>query len=138
MGRSEIVHAIHQSNDLEFSEDQKNERVARLLSRELACALDLNDHLKLAVDALNGRVHSHVANLLRSLLGHLMTHELLLIQRLETLAPGSGSIGDEGRPQQTFWVLYPEEAGDCRAHLEALVAGYARFMRSTSEIATAV
>jgi len=133
-----MLHTANEINFLEYSEEQKRERVAHLLSRELACALDLNDHLKLAVNALDGRAHSNISNLLRSLLGQLMTHELLLIQRLEILAPGSGNVHDHSQGHQKFWVLYPEENRDCRAHLEALVAGYAGFMRSTSEIATTV
>ena len=114
------------------------DQLISLLTRELTLARDLQVHLRRASRAFQGRVHSRVANLPLYLQRDLLAQERLLARRLESLSRGRAVVPGPATEQQVFWALFPEDGADCRSHLEALVAGYARFMRSTSEIAATV
>jgi hypothetical protein len=116
----------------------QTDQIVSLLQRELAIARELTVHLRRASRTLRRRFHPRVAVLLAHLNHDLLAQRRLLAQRLEEMSPGcSGTIG--GLPaRQNFWALFPTSDADCRSHLDALVAGYARFMRFTSDISAAL
>jgi len=116
----------------------RTDQLISLLTRELTLARDLQVHLRRASRAFHGRVHPRVANLPLNLRRELLAQQRQLSCRLESLSHGRAVVSGPATDQQGFWALCPEDGSDCRSHLEALVAGYARFLRSTSEIAATV
>lgn len=114
------------------------DRIIALLQYQLALSRELNIRLRHASRTLKGRAHPRIVQLLTNLYRDLLAERSRLAERLDSLSPGCATVRAPVPGQRVFWSLFPAGDADCRAHLEALVAGYARFMRFTSGILTAL
>jgi hypothetical protein len=127
---------VSQVATLETSQSDMANKIAFLLMGELAFARELGIHLRHASRAFKLRFRPRIAELVIHLHNDLLADSRALTKHLEILSPGCGGLGAGVTGQQSFWALFPTSDADSRSHLEALVGGYARFMRITSDIAT--
>jgi len=108
-------------------------RAIAILERRLMDTVELRwhvDHARNLIDAPHAaRIHS----LLTGLREELAMITRLLRERIRSLSPGYSPLERSHLDPQPFWQLFRIDGCDCSGHLEALLSGYVRYARATSE-----
>ena len=118
------------SNAIQASEDYQAVAVLQQQCLDAAELRSRIDHARNRIDAPNAaRIHS----LLTGLHEELAIVTRLLEERIGTLSPDCASTRRSGDGHESFWQLFRTDGCDCSGHLEALLAGYVRYARATSD-----
>jgi DNA-binding ferritin-like protein len=118
------------SNAIQAREDYKAVAILQQQCLNTAELRSRIDHARKRIDAPDAaRIHA----LLTGLHGELAAVTRLLEERIGTLSPGYAQPQRSHAEQESFWQLFRTDGSDCSGHLEALLAGYLRYARATSD-----
>ena len=108
-------------------------RSVAVLQRQCLDTSELQTHVEHARKSIDAPEASRIHALLTGLREELAATTSRLQERIESLSPGQRQwpliIGES----QSFWQLFHVDGANCSSHLEALLSGYVRYARSTSE-----
>ena len=107
--------------------------VVAILQRQYVDTVELRSRIDHARNLIETPYAAPVQSLLAGLREELAVVTKLLQERLGSLSPDYTHLQRPHTESEQFWQLFRIDGCDCSGHLEALLCGYVRYARATSD-----
>src|SRR5262245_10139691 len=127
-----MLNAIQAREEYDLRFHPQNRAVAILRVQYLDTA-ELQSRIDHARELIEAPKESRIHALLTGLREELAFAIERLQERIGSLSPDHAPLQQSGVESQTFWQLFRTDGSDCSGHMEALLSGYVRYARATSD-----
>jgi hypothetical protein len=127
-----MSNAIETREDYDLRLNSRHPAVA-ILQRHYVDTVELRSRIDHARNLIEAPYAARIQSLLAGLREELAVITKLLQERLASLSPDYNHLQRPHTESEQFWQLFRIDGCDCSGHLEALLSGYVRYARATSD-----